>query len=61
MRWRYRLWCPDCTGVDPDGCFEGGTELSEDTFETEQEAVAAAITACYDDSIWRYEIEKDNP
>lgn len=22
-----RIWCRDCNGVDPLGCFDGGTEL----------------------------------
>lgn len=26
---RVRLWCSDCTGIDPQGCFDGGTLILE--------------------------------
>lgn len=27
MKYKVLMYCLDCTGVDPAGCFEGGTEM----------------------------------
>lgn len=27
--YRYVVWCHDCWGIDPEGCFDGGTHTSE--------------------------------
>lgn len=45
MKYRYRLSCPDCTGIDPEGCFDGGTWTSEDEFDTPEEAADAGYEA----------------
>jgi len=55
MPYKYRVWCPDCCGLDPEGCFGGGEEESEETFATRQEAEAAAEAFCRD-SIWEFEV-----
>ena len=44
MRYRYRLWCDDCAD-DPHGCFNGGSMLSEETFDTPEQAVEAGSEA----------------
>jgi hypothetical protein len=41
MKYRYEIWCKDCRDSDSMGCFGGGTELSEETFETADEALKA--------------------
>ncbi len=41
--YRYRLYCPDCFGTDPDGCFNGGYKHSEEQYETPVDAALAAI------------------
>lgn len=45
---RVRLWCSDCTGVDPQGCYDGGTELLREgrTFAT----LRAAVDAGYEET-----------
>ena len=60
MRFRYRVWCPDCSGVDYQGCFDGFDYLSEETFATYEEADKAGdeYTKKW---IWEYEVtEADN-
>jgi hypothetical protein len=54
--WYAIVWCPDCTGQDPMGCFDGGTE-THGPFQTEQEARTAGDKAIHD-SIYRYDIEQ---
>lgn len=44
-KYRYRLSCPDCMGIDPLGCFGGGTQISEETFDTVQQVIEAAWNA----------------
>lgn len=67
MSYFVRLSCPDCTGEDPQGCFDGGTELIDEKisgkwrpkpFATIAEALAAGYDAI-DDSIYRFEIEDE--
>lgn len=45
MSFRVRMSCRDCTGEDPMGCFDGGTELLGDDapelFATLRDAVQA--------------------
>jgi hypothetical protein len=48
------VWCPDCTGIDPLGCFDGGCEKSG-PYESYAKAVDAAHSLT-DDSIWRFSI-----
>jgi hypothetical protein len=54
QKYRYRLWCPDCAG-DPHGCFDGSSELSEDVFDTYEEAEDAADKAV-GRTVWDWEI-----
>lgn len=44
-RYRYRLTCPDCTDIDPQGCFDGGHYDSEEEFATVEEATEAGHKA----------------
>jgi len=53
--YKYRLWCPDCYGQDPDGCFGGGTELSEETYHTIDEADDAGWERTRG-TIWAYDV-----
>jgi hypothetical protein len=50
------VWCPDCNGVDFQGCFDGGVER-HGPFATREEAERAGEEATRD-SIWRYDIEE---
>jgi hypothetical protein len=54
----YRVWCPDCTGQDFQGCFQGGTEVSEHAYPDEGAAVAAARKRI-GDTIYRFRIERE--
>lgn len=60
-KYHYRLSCPDCTGIDPQGCFDGETYTSEDVFDTPQEANKAGWKATLS-NIYEYEVvdEKGN-
>jgi hypothetical protein len=51
------IWCPDCNGIDPDGCF-GGEHERCGPFDTYDEAKDAAI-AEVGETIWKYEIVGD--
>ncbi len=56
MKYRYRLFCPDCLGNDPQGCFDGGySSPSEEEFDTVYEAAQAGFEAV-DDVIWEWEV-----
>lgn len=33
-----QVWCSDCLGEDPQGCFEGGRETLGERFSSEKEA-----------------------
>jgi hypothetical protein len=50
------VWCPDCNGVDFDGCFDGGVERLG-PFESPVEANEAGAELA-SQSIWKYEIEE---
>ena len=56
--YRYRLRCPDCLGIDELGCFDGQTDLSEDSYPTEQDAIDAAEKVVAD-CIWQYDIQSE--
>ena len=64
MTYRVRLYCRDCTGIDPMGCFDGGTELLEsDTrpfiireFDSTGAASAAGARATTGAAPWEYEV-----
>jgi len=53
--YRYVVWCRECWGVDPDGCFDGGMHTSEDTYATPTEADAAA-EAFVGDAMWQFQV-----
>lgn len=56
-RFYYIVWCPACWD-DKYGCFEGGKERSEESYETAEEAKQAAEDFI-GDVIWEYEIKKE--
>ena len=45
MKYYYRVWCPDCLDIDPDGCFEGRYHNDEELFDTPGEAGDAGYAA----------------
>jgi len=55
MKYKYVVWCPDCFELDPQGCFDGGKEFSEETFDSIDDAVNAAQEFVFD-TIYKYEI-----
>jgi hypothetical protein len=55
MAWKLKLWCRDCCGDDPLGCFEGTTEIQDEEYATEREASEAGKRAC-DGSPYDYEV-----
>jgi len=55
MRYHYRIWCSDCLGSDPQGCFDGGVLDDEQQFATPQEANRAGWHATLR-SILEYEV-----
>ncbi len=58
-RYRVRLWCHDCgSGQDPMGCFEGDSELQDESYATHEEAEAAGKEAI-NGPPWGFEIEED--
>lgn len=57
-RYRIRLSCHDCTGQDFQGCFDGGTELVDETFETVEAANAYAESKDWSGP-WEWEIEEE--
>lgn len=63
MPYKYRVWCPSCLDEDFQGCFGGGWELSEETFQTIEDAIKAA-DEYVKDSPWCWdivEVSPDNP
>jgi hypothetical protein len=63
MPYKFKVWCPDCYGEDPYGCFGGDFELSEETYETIEAAMEAA-DEYVKDSIWDWsivEVSSENP
>jgi hypothetical protein len=60
MSYRVRLSCSDCTGEDPLGCFDGGTELLNNgqEFATIEDAERAGDDETRGCAPWDYEIEE---
>lgn len=59
MKYHFRIWCPDCCGSDPQGCFGGQVEDDEEEFGTPQEADEAGWEATLR-TIWEYEVIDQN-
>jgi len=38
MTWRVLVWCDDCRYNDPLGCFDGGSDFLDGSYETEADA-----------------------
>lgn len=49
------VWCPDCNGVDFQGCFDGSVERLG-PFDTREEADRAG-QEMVGDNIWKFEVE----
>jgi hypothetical protein len=52
------VWCPDCNGIDFQGCFDGDVERLG-PFSTRDEADRAGRDLTTG-SIWRYDVEDRN-
>lgn len=52
-KYRYCVWCDDCT-EDGYGCFDGRSELSEETFDTWEDANKAGDKLTNDVAPWHY-------
>lgn len=55
MKYHYRIWCPDCLGEDPQGCFDGRVEDDEEEFDTPEQALDAGYEAI-NRTIWEFEV-----
>lgn len=61
---RVRMFCSDCRGTDPDGCFDGSSALlggksypwPVQTFASVEEAKAAGYAETLDCGPWSFEI-----
>jgi hypothetical protein len=60
MPYKFRVWCPSCLDEDFQGCFGGGWELSEETFQTVEDAIKAADEFTKD-SPWCWDIVEVSP
>lgn len=56
MKYKVLTWCEDCTDIDYYGCFDGGTELSEETFDTKEGAEAFIDAKGPGPAPWVYEV-----
>lgn len=62
-KYRVKIWCEHCYGVDKLGCFGGNIDflrdeyLEEKLFKNKKEAIKAGKEKC-DFSLWRYEVEE---
>ncbi len=54
MKYRYRIWCNSCHSMDPWGCFDGSSELSDERFDTIKAAAEAGYEAAKACSLWEY-------
>lgn len=59
MKYYYRIWCPDCLYIDPEGCFDGQVETDEEPFNTPQEALDAAYRSTQK-TIYEYDVVDEN-
>ena len=66
--YRVEIYCTDCTGLDPMGCFDGGTQfLSEKKspyntleFGTIESAEEAGWNEVHDYSPWEFYVKDKN-
>lgn len=56
MKFFAVVWCPDCNGIDSQGCFDGDVERLG-PFDTWDEANAAGRDLAAN-SIWLYGVEE---
>jgi hypothetical protein len=63
MPYKFRVWCRDCCLIyqDPYGCFGGAWELSEEVYDTVEQAVEAADEFVKDCNLWEYDIVEVDP
>jgi hypothetical protein len=60
VTWRLRIWCRDCgDGMDPMGCFNGGAEVTDDSYETKAAAEAAGWEVCSGPP-WAFEVFEED-
>lgn len=48
MKYRIKMWCPECYAEKLDGCFGGGALIKPDEYETVAEAKEAGWKAIHD-------------
>lgn len=53
--YRVKVWCPDCCGEDPQGCFDGGVSFDEEEYPNLVEAVKSGEQWTRR-NIWQYEV-----
>lgn len=58
-KYRYRLRCDQC-GDDPDGCFDGGSQLSEEGFDSPEQADEAGSIVAGRVGPWEYQVTDEN-
>jgi len=64
MKYKVKVWCNDCTGVDEQGCNDGFPWYITDDdsnirlFDTEAEADEAGWKAVDGVGPWRFEVEE---
>jgi hypothetical protein len=56
-QWIAIVWCPDCNGQDPEGCFDGDVERLG-PFPTREEAERDGNLLARQGGIWLYEVER---
>lgn len=60
MKYHYRIWCNDCRGIDPQGCFDGGIEDDDEQFDTPEDAWKAGDKETKACGMWEFEVVDEN-
>lgn len=55
-RYVCEVYCPDCTGKDEQGCFEGGAVIK--TFSSARTADDYGVLMTFD-SVWEYKVYEE--
>lgn len=54
--WKVEVWCEDCYGQDDYGCFDGGSEILEESFSSMEAAKIAGDEYTSDCGPWSYKV-----
>jgi hypothetical protein len=60
MKYKVEIWCNDCTGTDPMGCFDGGSEFVDKEFESEEDAVEHGWNEIENVGPWEFRVYDEN-